>query len=123
MKNSATKSVLLTAAFILLSVPAFAGTVNFSNGQGVWQSTICPRPVSPAFVGMGGEVPASTMNNAANSFNKFVTDTQSYMDCLAQEARADTTQSSQLIVQSMQQQMNAAQEEVNTARAQMFGRK
>jgi hypothetical protein len=109
-------------AVLLCAAPAFAGTLNYSNGRGAWQSTSCQRPVAPAFAGMGGETSASSMNIAAASYNKFAADTQAYIECLTNEAQQDSKMSGDVTMMSLQKQMQDATDEVSRAHTQLFGK-
>lgn len=114
--------VLLVIILSFVCLPLHAGTVNVTNGKGAWQSTGCVRPMPLSFVGMGSEAPAASINRATGSFNAFVQRTQEYMDCLAREAKADADATNSIIMTALDRQMQDAQEEVNRARAQLFGK-
>jgi hypothetical protein len=115
------KMILSAFAFAVLALPAMAGDVNVSNGKGMWQSTMCQRPIPPAFVGMGRNAPAATLNAATASYNLFVQQTQDYMKCLSNEAKADSEASHGLIMATVERQMQDAQTEADRTRLQLFG--
>ncbi len=92
-----------------------------SNGKGLWQSTMCARPIAPAFVGVGGESPASAMNTALASYNQYVRQMQDYLACLSREARADAEAANAVISASAQRQMQAGQAEMARVKNQLFG--
>ncbi|MBI3418608.1 MAG: hypothetical protein HY053_00535 [Proteobacteria bacterium] len=106
---------------ILFATLAHAGNVNFSNGKGLWQSTMCQRPVPPVFVGLAPDAPAGTMNAATGSYNLFVKQTQDYLACLSAEAKADSEASASLIMANVGRQMRNAQTDVKRAYGQLFG--
>jgi hypothetical protein len=113
--------LVIALALIVVASPVFAGDVNVSNGKGMWQSTLCQRPLPPTFVGMGKEPPAETLNAATASYNLFAKQTQDYLACLSNEAKADTDASAGLIMASAQRQMQDAQAEADRTRMQLFG--
>jgi hypothetical protein len=114
--------LLAFLAVLLFAAPAFAGTLNYANGRGAWQSTACQRPIAPAFAGMGSETAASSMNTATTSYNKFAADTQGYIDCLTSEAQQDSKMSGDVTMMSLQKQMQDATDEVTRAHTQLFGK-
>jgi hypothetical protein len=116
------KKLILAAALIIIAAPAFAGSLSFSNGKGMWQSTLCSRPVPPAFVGLGADSSASTLNAATASYNTFVKQSQDYQTCLSAEAKSDGESANGLISQMVDRQMQDAQLEVERAKGQLFGR-
>jgi hypothetical protein len=113
---------IIFVMMVLFSVPAFAGTINVANGRGMWQSTLCQRPIAPTYIGVGGENSAASMNQTTSSFNRFVQETQNYVDCMSQEAKRDSEQSNAVILSSLEANVNAAQMDVNRARQQLFGK-
>lgn len=113
---------VITLLLCVLAMPLAAGTVNVANGRGSWKSSSCVRPVAPAYIGLGGETPATGMNAASISFNRLVQDTQAYLDCITEEARRDSKAAGEIIMMSLDAESRAAQEEVNRARGQLYGR-
>lgn len=116
------KNLVCLFLFLAFSIPAYAGVLNMNNGAGAWQSTVCQRPLPFTVIGMNSETAAPAMNNAMQRFNGFVQQTQNYLDCLAREARQDSENANSLITGSLEKEMQDAQNEVNRARAQIFGK-
>lgn len=106
----------------LFALPLHAGMVNYSNGRGAWQSTTCAKPIAPTYVGVGGETMASGMNTASSSYNAFVQETQKYLDCITEEVRNDSKMVGEVMMLSLNAQAQDAVEDVNRARAQLYGK-
>ncbi len=109
--------VPIMAMLIAGTAPAFAGNLTFSNGRSQWQSTRCTEPVTPpAFASVNSETPAGSMNELSASYNTYATQMQSYMDCISDEAQSDSGMANQVIGQSAQTTIEAAQHKVTMLR-------
>lgn len=95
---------------------AHAGAMNFTNGQGVWRSTQCARPVPPSQQ-TNSETPANAMNRTTTDFNQYIDATNRYMACVTQEAKVDAEASSRMVLNSLQQDIANMQVEVLNQRS------
>lgn len=117
------KTILLALALLVCAGSAQAGVMNFNNGQGSWQPTRCPRPVPPSAMPANSEAAAAQLNRSGVQFNQYVQAVQNYMQCITEEAKQDAQASSQAVLNSLSQQVQAAQADVDRERAQMFMKK
>jgi hypothetical protein len=109
------RSVSLTAflAVLVLAAPAMAGTLNATDNRGGWQSTKCQAPQPPAAVPHDPEADADSVTAQWTAHNQYVEVAQAYMNCLSQEAQADSTAAGQIITRSAQMLIQQTQEQIS----------
>jgi len=125
MKQKLLRTAALLAGLLCVAAPltpAQAGTVQVVNGNGAWQSTACERPSLPPLASTGSETAAPDIGRNTNNYNIFVENTQKYLNCLAQEAKADSETSSNAIMASLNKEMTEAQAAVKQAHDSLFAR-
>jgi hypothetical protein len=107
-------STLLFMAFLtVVSMPASAGTLTFSEGKPQWQSTECAEPAMPAsLIAMDKETRASGMNSLMEGYNQYAAKMQDYMNCVSKEAETDSDTASQTIAKSAGNTIETAQHKV-----------
>lgn len=110
-----TVSALAGLAFLLTTVPATAGTLTFSGGQGTWKSTKCIEPSAPqSLLNANSETPASDMNTLMTQYNEYAGAMQAYMNCISGEAQNDAETANKTISQSAQTEIQAAGQKVSS---------
>ncbi|MCL2469395.1 MAG: hypothetical protein FWF24_04095 [Alphaproteobacteria bacterium] len=105
-------SPIFLCAFGLLalsSLPALAGTVEYTDLRGRWVSTNCPDPQPPALAPRDSESKADAINRAEKEKLLFAEQLRAQMACLSQEAQRDIEAIGLLITQSAQAQINQIQ--------------
>ncbi len=117
------KTILAAAMLMALASPALAGTITFSNGQGVWQSTNCPQPMPPSVAHVNSETAASRMNGVVVNYNEYSQQQQAYMNCLTREAKMDADAAGSIVMQSLAGQVQAAQDTLVRERSTMYLRR
>lgn len=116
-------SALAGLAMALAAVPAAAGTLTFSGGQGSWKSTKCAEPPAPqSLLEANSETPASAMNALMAEYNEYANAMQAYMNCVSGEAQNDSETANKTIAQSAQAEIQAAGQKVSSFSAAL-GRK
>jgi hypothetical protein len=106
-------------AALVLAMPAQAGTLTYSEGRGSWQSTRCAPPQQPAFLSQNPETPANDLNAQMEQHNAFAAATQSYMNCISQEAQGDAEAANQIIIRTAQGLIEQAQSQVGASATEM----
>jgi len=110
-----TSIACLSALLSLFAATASAGNVTLSGGQSSWQSTRCTEPAAPAsLLAMDRESRASDVNISMQSYNAYAAKMQDYMNCLSNEAQADSDLAGKTILQSAQNAIEAAKRKVDT---------
>jgi hypothetical protein len=99
-------------ALTLISLPAAAGTVNFTDGKGTWQSTQCRKPEGSGSVVAGSEDAADGINAQVARQREMVAQLHAYQQCLSDEATRDAAAASQLIVGVASEQMKTVQSDM-----------
>ncbi len=109
---------VLAAACLLAATPAFAGNLDFANGEAVWHSSRCPKPAAPK---ADGKVTSETRGNDLNAMiaerNAFADAVQTYMNCVSSEAENDQAVIGQGISAGAQKEIDAARAELD----QLYG--
>ena len=91
--------------------PAVAGTVRVVDGTGGWTST-CHAPVAPAVAAHDPEAAADGLNAQILRHNQFVAEAQTYMGCVAEEARRDAEASDAVVARDAKALIAKTQEQV-----------
>jgi hypothetical protein len=117
------RKLALIAVMALAASPAFAGVVNFNNGQGSWRPSHCQKPVPPSASVMNSEAPATLLNQRGVNFNQYAQASEQYMRCLTQEAQVDANAAGQTVLNSLAQEVQNTQAEVNRERAAIYQRR
>jgi hypothetical protein len=96
-------------ALILFAMPAFAGNINFADGQGQWKSTQCgAAPTMPALQAKS-ESRADDLNGQVANRATLAAQTQSYLNCLKTEAERDAAAAANLIISAANAEMQRLQ--------------
>lgn len=124
MKTTSILTVFAMAFFAMvfattLCQPALAGSVNFANGRGNWQSTQCTPPEKPAELSKDPETAANDLNAQIALHNAYVAKVQAYMDCISHEAHDDAQMTGQLIVNTAKSVIQQAQEQIDASAAKL----
>jgi len=113
-------SRLFLTACLLAATPAFAGNIEFNNGEASWHSLKCTKPVPPPSI---LEAHPETRGNAMNALivrrNAYASNVQGYMNCISQEAESDQTILSQTIADSARQEIDAVRKELEKLKIPM----
>ncbi|MBI1273201.1 MAG: hypothetical protein GC131_03840 [Alphaproteobacteria bacterium] len=109
MVKSATAFCTILAGVILLAGPAAAGSMNYANGQGVWQSSNCRKPGTAAGIGGPAEIPANDLNAQIIHHNAAVAEMADYMRCLSDEASNDARAAAEIITNAAAQEIQKTQ--------------
>ncbi|MER2519351.1 MAG: hypothetical protein ABTQ34_01540 [Bdellovibrionales bacterium] len=114
----------LTGVVVLAAVPAMAGTLTFSGGQGNWKSTKCIEPSAPpSLQETNPETPASSMNAMMTQYNEYVGAMQAYMNCVSDEAQNDANTANKTIAQSAQSTIEASSQKISSLGAMLSRKK
>lgn len=97
---------------IMLTIPAFAGTMNFSDGGGSWQSTRCSPPNPPSSLPKDPETPANDLNAKMGARGQYISALENYMACVSKEAEGDATAAGQIIIRAAQDLIRKAHAEI-----------
>ena len=113
-------SLLVALFLVMLAIPAQAGTVTVTDGQGSWQSTKCTPPQPPVGMATNPEEAADDLNAQIALHNQYVPVLQAYMTCISQEAQADADAASQTVTRVAQGiiQQTLAQSNASSLRLQ-----
>ena len=108
-------------AFCLLVAPgAYAGNLTFDNGQTIWHSTQCTKPVAPeSFLKAHPETAGDEMNNLAARHNAYVDQAQKYMNCISSESESDQNMVNKAIADGAKQAISEVQAEIDSDTAAM----
>ena len=113
-------SRLFLTACLLASTPAFAGNIEFNNGEASWHSLKCTKPLPPPSI---LEAHPETRGNAMNTLmarrNAYALSVQSYMNCISQEAETDQTILSQTIADSARQEIDNVRKDLDKLKIPM----
>jgi hypothetical protein len=109
-------SLLILAFLLLPALPAHAGTVTATDGNGSWVSTKCTAPQYPTALPNNPEIDADSLNGQMMLYNQYVAQTDAYMNCVSQEAQSDAASSGQVIIRAAQAIIQQTQAQV-TAKA------
>jgi hypothetical protein len=108
-----TQLLMTMTGIIAFSAPAYAGTLTYTDGHAVWQSTQCTQPTEPSSIAHAHhEMPADKMNVLMTQYNQYVAAMQSYLDCVSNEAQTDSTTANQAISTGAQSAIDAAQKKI-----------
>ncbi|MDR3424663.1 MAG: hypothetical protein P4M13_06240 [Alphaproteobacteria bacterium] len=110
---------ILLSLCLLASAPAFAGNLVFENGQTVWHSTQCRKPVPPAtsVINANPETAGEGMNALMDQHNAYVAAARDYMNCISNEAESDQKMVIQSITSGAQGEIAQMQADVDSANA------
>ena len=112
----------LTLIVCLWAGAASAGSLNFTDGRGTWQSTQCQQPQPPAGLSSDPEVAANNLNAQWAEHNKYAEAAQTYMNCLSAEAQRDANAASGTITQTAQTAIQQMQASVESLAARLRSR-
>ncbi len=102
-------------AFLLASVPSFAGNLALENGRNIWIPS-CTKPTSPASVlNAHPETAGNEMNSISAQQNAYVDAMQAYMNCISNDAQQDQMLINQAITSSAQKAISEAMAEANAS--------
>ncbi|MDD4616316.1 MAG: hypothetical protein PHW76_04265 [Alphaproteobacteria bacterium] len=105
---------VLAAACLLSVTPAFAGNIDFNNGEAAWHSSRCQKPIVPM---AGSKITSETRGNQLNALiaerNAFADAVQAYMNCVSNEAENDQAVIGQGISAGAQKEIDAAKAELD----------
>ncbi|MDD3371587.1 MAG: hypothetical protein PHE27_07165 [Alphaproteobacteria bacterium] len=105
---------LLAAALLLAATPALAGNLDFENGDAVWRSSRCERPVAPKpDMKITPEIRGNDLNALIAQRNAYTEKVQAYMDCVGNEAENDQMVIGQAISTGAQKEIDEARAEVD----------
>ena len=113
------KSLLLLASALAMSAPAYAGNLNYGDGRGSWQSTMCSRPAKPASLSTDPEARASDLNAQVESYNQYAAQTQAYLDCLSKEVERDAQSAQYVLTEAFKKLTQGTQEELAAIQSQL----
>jgi hypothetical protein len=114
---------VMAALLGMVSVSALAGNLTFSEGRPQWQSTRCAEPaMPPSLMAVDKETRANDMNGLMESYNDYAAKMQDYMNCVSNEAEADSSTTSQSIIQSAQTVIGIAQGKVSGLQIALRGK-
>ena len=101
---------------------ASAGSLNFADGRGTWQSTQCQQPQPPAGLSGDPEAAANNLNAQWVEHNQYAEAAQAYMNCLSAEAQRDANAASATISQTAQSAIQQMQASVESLAARLRSR-
>lgn len=123
LRNVAAKSLIFS--FCIISAQPFtatAGNLELREGSGKWTTTRCALPLAPDEAVTDPETGAEDMNARIVRHNKFVTEMQSYINCVANEATDDMNASNHAINDGAQLAIQRAKADVVAAEAKLSRR-
>jgi hypothetical protein len=114
------KSMLCAGLVImLLSGSAAAGQLNFADGRGSWQSTMCAKPERPESLPQDPEAEAGDLNARVAAYNVYSSQIQAYLDCVAREVERDAQGATYVLTESAKKLQQVAQDELATIQKQL----
>ena len=115
MRNALFFTPIAAAAFLLGAAPAFAGTLNYQNGQTQWEATACAPPTAPAYMQVDGrktDRSGNALSANQEAYNQYTAAVQAFLTCVSNEANQDLATVSQQIGGQVQQVNSAWMQEL-----------
>ena len=117
------QKTLLATAFLLAASPAFAGTLQYQNGQTSWEPTTCTAPAAPTFMGTNSDRSGNALSANVEAYNQYSAAVQAFLTCVSGEANQDLANISAQIGGQVQQVQGAWQQELAKKNAELQGQR
>ena len=115
------RQTVFAAAFLLAAAPAFAGTLQYQNGQTNWEPSTCAAPAAPSFMGTNSDRSGNALSANVEAYNQYSAAVQQFLTCVSAEANQDLANISSQIGGQVQQVQGAWQQELQKKNAELQG--